>query len=300
MQLALKAFKATALSLLAFMATILTVILSGPILKFIRKSYGSIYYWTIGSVFVASLYFSNFYFPFIYVSTIWMTLGIYTELEIKKFNWKISSVVSIVLGLIFSGISSWIVTTKLGFNSLVEVRNAAQKLIEQIQVINPESEIKLDATALTELAPSNVIILLIFSLLFGAVLEKFVFNLFNGKFYEIKSDFKFVNFKNPDFLIWISLVSLLVTLLINKEQHSVAVIISENIVRVASVLYLIQGLAVTTFIFVSLRLSFVMRILGYILLIGPFILFIGFIDYWMDFRKKGLKLNPFSKSTREE
>ncbi len=207
-------------------------------------------------------------------------------------EWLKSGTVSLVLGSLVSVTGALLLSLKLGLHSLVEVKEAAHEFLNSVQSMNPES--KIDATALIQLAPSNALVLLIFALTFGVIFERKAFRWFQFFREKTVTEVRFLGFRNPDILVWISLSSYLVTLMVDKEN--LFSIVSENIFRVCLALYFLQGLAIVEVFFVSLRVSLVMRILGYLLLVGPIISILGFIDYWIDFRRRVFTLKFFSKS----
>lgn len=281
------------LTLAAALTTVLTVVLGAPFLRVLRKVYGAKTYWLLGAFLGAFFWVLGAFVPAIYLTTVWMTLGVYVELESRGQEWLKSGAMSLALGTLVSVTGVLLLSMKMGLHSLVEVKEAAHKFLMTVQTLNPEA--KVDATALIQLAPSSALVLLIFALTFGVIFERRAYRWF--QFFREKSvtEVKFLGFRNPDALVWISLSAFLVTLLVDKE--SLYSIVSENIFRVCLALYFLQGLAVVEVFFVSLRVSLVTRILGYLLLVGPIVSILGFIDYWVDFRRRVFTLKFFSKSS---
>ncbi len=100
-----------------------------------------------------------------------------------------------------------------------------------------------------------------------------------------------LGFKLPDSFIWIAMISFLFSFLdIGQKDLS---LIATNIVNIMVVLYFFQGLAVVEAFFTALKLGFFIRFITYVVfLIQLFFLVagIGLIDYWLEFRKRFIRI----------
>jgi hypothetical protein len=59
------------------------------------------FFWLKDLIFIITLLFLKMHLVLVYVGALWMTLGLYSELEKKGVDWKKSSVLSLFSGLIF-------------------------------------------------------------------------------------------------------------------------------------------------------------------------------------------------------
>jgi hypothetical protein len=107
----------------------------------------------------------------------------------------------------------------------------------------------------------------------------------------VASQLKLLEFRVPDFVIWIAMTAFLLTM----ENFNVKAleILGLNIVNVCTVLYFFQGLAIIEVSLRSFRAGALLRAVTYLLLVGqlfPAVSAIGLIDYWVDFRKRLKKM----------
>ncbi len=90
--------------------SILFSVMSAPFIRVLASTKSKIF-WLVGLVFVASLFFLKMNLVAIYVGAIWMTLGLYSELEKKGITWKKSGILSVLSGVMF-GVIAFLSITK--------------------------------------------------------------------------------------------------------------------------------------------------------------------------------------------
>jgi hypothetical protein len=133
--------------------------------------------------------------------------------------------------------------------------------------------------------PSAIAIVLILALGVGLIFERRVFSWLNLPREKIASQLKLLEYRVPDFFIWVAMIAFLLTM-VSFGGKAIA-ILAVNIVNVALVLYFFQGLAVLEVLLNSMRAGTFTRVLVYIILVGQLVLIlsiVGLIDYWLDFR----------------
>jgi hypothetical protein len=162
---------------------------------------------------------------------------------------------------------------------------SVEQFTAQVQQMNPA--VKLDASVILQQVPSAIAIILILALGVGLIFERRVFSWLNLPREKIASQLKLLEYRVPDFFIWVAMTAFLLTM-VSFGGKAIG-ILAVNIVNVALVLYFFQGLAVLEVLLSSMRAGTFTRILMYIILIGQLVLIlsiVGLIDYWLDFRTR--------------
>jgi len=100
----------------------------------------------------------------------------------------------------------------------------------------------------------------------------------------------FIDWKTPDRLVWLLIAAGFLLVF----APGVAGDIGLNLLVVLVLVYYLQGLAVATHLFVKRRLPFLLRMVGYymMLFVGPMQIIVagvGLFDLWIDFRSKYTK-----------
>ncbi len=277
----------TAISVLL---TMLTVVMGAPLMRLLRKAYGSKAYWMGGLIVTGVLWFVKAEPLAMFVGSVWMTLGVYDELEQKGLGWWVSGLTSILAGASTGALTAYGIFVKNGIQTFVEVQKAVDEFARRIESVNPK--VKVDTETLLQQIPSAVIIILILALGLGLIFERRVFIWLKMPRVKIASQLKLLEYRVPDYMIWIAMTAFLLTMV--SFGVKAIVIVSLNIVNVMVVLYFFQGLAVMEVFLNSMRAGFLTRVLAYTILVGQLFLLlsiVGLIDYWLDFRRRMINLN---------
>jgi uncharacterized protein YybS (DUF2232 family) len=150
--------------------------------------------------------------------------------------------------------------------------------------------VTIDKEALIRQIPSALVIMVIFSIWVNSILvpkiEQFLGWSANFQAHTFVSE-EFRAWKLPDTVVWAALLAAAGTFFdVNPEWvHWV----SANIFNVMVMLYFFQGLAIIVDFFVTKKVSPIWRLVTYVFIFSQLFLmvsFIGFVDLWVDFRKK--------------
>jgi hypothetical protein len=165
------------------------------------------------------------------------------------------------------------------------------------KVVGMNPGLQVDAGLLVQLIPSAVVIILVVALGVGLMFERRVFSWLNLPRERVASQLKLLEFRVPDFMIWIAMSAFLLTM----ENFNVKAleILGMNIVNVVTVLYFFQGLAILEVSLRSFKAGALLRAAIYLILVGqlfPLVSAVGLIDYWVDFRKRLRKMRLAPKS----
>lgn len=279
---------------ISVLLSLLTVVFGAPLMRVLRITYGALAYWLLGLLVAAFFWFIEAPALSVFVGSIWMTLGIYMELERKGLRWTASALIGIICGCLFFAGAALINLEQLGVHNLA----AAEALVKQFvtdKVLAMNPDLQLDAGLLVQLIPSAVVTILVVALGVGLIFERRVFSWLDLPRERVASQLKLLEFRVPDFVIWIAMGAFLLTM----ENFNVKAleILGMNIVNVATVLYFFQGLAILEVSLRSFKAGALLRAAIYIILVGqlfPAVSAIGLIDYWVDFRKRLRKMRLVS------
>jgi hypothetical protein len=279
--------KVFVLAVTSVMASMLFSFLGAPFLRAFAVSARSIVFWTVGVVFIATLFIvglsdSKVSQAAVYVGATWMTLGSYNELEKRGIHWRLAGSFSLLAGILFAAIGYFYLrSTPANADVLIQI---VTPIHEAINKAFPENPIELKA--LLGYLPGLFIASLFSALVFGFLLESRVVRLFGIQKFKVASGLKWLDFRLPDLFIWVSLFSLLFSVV--NFDNKILQTISINVLIFSSVAYLVQGLIVVEFIMRFLRFGTISKTLTYMLVflqLAPFVVLVGLIDYWADFRK---------------
>lgn len=278
--------KLLAIFSISVLLSLLTVVLGAPLMRVLRMSYGAFIYWLLGILVTTTFWFIDAPALALFVGSIWMTLGVYMELERKGLRWTASAPMGVLAGCLFFVGAGLINLERVGVHNLAGAKTLVEHFInDKIVAMNPA--LQLDAGLLFQLIPSAVVTILVVALGVGLMFERRVFSWLNLPREKVASQLKLLEFRLPDFVIWIAMTAFLLTM----ENFNVKAleILGMNIVNVVTVLYFFQGLAILEVGLRSFKAGALLRAVTYLILVGqlfPAVAAIGLIDYWVDFRKR--------------
>jgi hypothetical protein len=274
---------------LSILLSMVTVVLGAPLLRVLRKSFGPQAYWLTGLVVTGAAWLIKAQPLALFLGSIWMTLGAYTELEQKGFGWWYSGILSVLSGSVASAAGVWVAFKQNGINTYAEVQKLIEQFAQKVQDMNPS--VQLDAETLLQQTPSALIIVLVLALGVGLIFERRVFSWLNLPHEKIASQLKLLEYRLPDYFIWVAMIAFLLTMVSFGGKATATFAI--NVVNVCIVLYFFQGLAVLEVFLNSMKAGVFTRVLTYIILVGQLLLLlsvVGLIDYWVDFRGRLRKM----------
>ena len=274
------------LALISAFASVTISFLGAPFLRALSVSARSRVFWATATVLIGALLaagIADFKLSqtAIYVGAIWMTLGSYSEFEKRGVNWRTAASYAVGTGTLFALAGYFFILKGMGtsdaLNELVEPLNAA------IGKSFPGTTVTADQ--IIQLLPGALIGSLVGALALGLIFETKVAKIFGIRRERVASSLRWLEFRAPDAVIWISLVAALFSELASKHF---AGIVCLNILIVSVTVLFFQGLTVIEFVMRYYKLSFFTRAMTYLLIIlqlAPILVFVGFVDYWADFRK---------------
>jgi hypothetical protein len=273
------------LALVSVVASVMFSFLGAPLLRAFSVTTKSLVFWATAVFLIAALLVAgNTDFKVsqtaIYVGAIWMTLGSYNELEKRGVSWKWTGLVSVLSGTLFALAGYFFILKNLG--SIETVKEMLEPLIAAFAKSAPGAAITSDD--LVRLLPGIFMGSLVGALALGLMLESKAAKIFGVKRERVASSLRWLEFRAPDALIWTTLSALLLSVVTQNFWQ----ILSINILFVTLTVFFFQGMAVVEFAMRYYRLGFFTRVITYILIIlqlAPILVFVGFADYWADFRR---------------
>lgn len=277
------------LSLLGFLLTSLTVFLGAPVLRVLWSRSGSMLYWITGLI-LSPLFFQ---YEGHMALSVWVLIGLYSELESKGVRWIWSGFLSLVVGYILFAGGSIYELQKQGITSYSQfAENTKNQLAKATPGGLPPNE---SIEAVIQNMPAIAFVSLILVLVFGLSFERTVYRFFRVPRERFAGQIRFLEFKMPDIFVWIAMFSFL-----GSFQEWSGKIISTNLVFVCGFLFLLQGVAILEAFFNVIRASWFVRGLGYFLFVFQLFValaLIGFIDFWVNFRDRFRKMKSKAQTT---
>ncbi len=273
------------LSSFSVLLTMMTLIFSAPFLRAISRSYSAVVYWLLGLFVVAALGLVSAYPLQIFVGALWISVGIQLTLESKGYRWWASGICGLILGSGIGFLGTYLILNSYDLTNYTSLVDLVDGFIIENQ-LGPMVG-KVSAKNLLPILPGLFVVMIELAMGFGLIFEKSVFRWFDLPRERYVSHSSLMESRLPDGLIWFSLITVLITFVDFKVENLNS--FGMNLLSVISVLYFFQGIAILESFLKAFRIGFVGKSLIYFLLVGqllPLVSLIGFIDYWLDFRRK--------------
>lgn len=275
------------LALVSAAASVLFSFVGAPFMRALFVSAKSKIFWTTAILLVAGMFVvgsTNYKIleTAVYVGAIWMTLGAYSELEARGINWRSASVISLISGLLFTLAGYFLILKNLTTTDFLNETLEPVRL--EMNKIFPKNN--LEPGALVKYMPGVILATLFGSLALSFAFEAKIAKMFNIQRERVASGLRWLEFRLPDSIVWLTLTALL---FLGLGFDNVFVkTVSINFLIVVAVAFFFQGFAVVEFMIRFYRLGLFTRSVTYLLIILQITLtvFIGFVDYWADFRRR--------------
>lgn len=269
------------------MLTILTIILGALPLRLLRVSFGAALYWSGSVAISAALAASGEHLMGAAFATLTLLIGIYSEAE-KQYDGTFSPGAIAVLatsGLLAAAVAVWSDVTNT--NLFQAIKEVAQTIANRAIEMNPQLEMKADVIAWQ--APSFIMVVMILAL-GAALMWEHRGRRWFGMTEPAAKPKNLIAFRVPASFVWIAIASGAAALI----QHNVqwAQILGMNVLNVMVALYFLQGMAVVGHMFKTFKVSPFWQTLWYIILfvqLFPLVAFVGFADFWFEFRERTKK-----------
>lgn len=274
--------KYLALAVITTAMSVLFSLMSAPFLRVLASTKAKLF-WLFGLVLVSALFVFQFQIVAVYVGAIWMTLGLYSQLEQLGMGWKKTSFLSILAGVLYSVVSVYAITIHSAESQII--KHMTEPILQTLKQVLPEE--KFEAQAILVFLPGLMAASLISTLATAFVFESRVSGLFNIRREKVASGLKWLEFRLPDSFMWVTLFSLLFSIV--ETPIKLVQVASINLAIISVVAYFFQGLATVEFAMRFYRFGRITKLLIYFLILTwalPFVAAVGFADYWIDVRTR--------------
>lgn len=274
-------------TLIATVLTALFVFLGSPFLRVLRSVFGAAKYWVAMVVLGVGFWLSGAQPVALLLVSVWATIGLYSEAEERGFAgfWVAAGAVIAGSATLILGMISWARVS--GFDVVELLSQGIDSLAQQMATTSGSSAIKLDSHAIISQTPSAVVLLMMVSLGLALMLDRRASLMLDLRLERVATHMRLLEFKNPDALIWLTMISFLGSFI--KIQPPLVGLVASNVFNVTMGLYFFQGLAVLEVSFLAFRVGSFTKFLVYFFIVGQlfFLLsLVGVIDYWVDFRAR--------------
>jgi hypothetical protein len=188
------------------------------------------------------------------------------------------------------GVVVWLFGTQIVFSYLNQTWAAESRAFAEIiqsQLVKAAgADIGVTAEQIQMQFPGSLLSFFILFLGFSVGFERKAHALFGVPFERYAGQLRPLEFRVPDFLLWVVLFGILFSIF---DQVRWLQIIGENIITIGLAIYFFQGLAILEVFLLFLRVHPFLKFFTYFTLVGQLLLVIsaiGFIDFWLDLRKK--------------
>lgn len=283
----LDSLKFVILHALAVVFSSVTYVCGAIPIMVVRQAYGRLGFFAGVTVAASALFYLDQTFLAFTFVCLALLVGIYSEMEQGGATPAGAGLLSV---LFVSGVTAIFSSVYVQYNQLSLVSVLRVKILEllaQLRDINPNIQIEVD-TVMGQL-PSGILSALIFSLAISVISYRSLAGIMRVDIRE-RYHSNLLTFELPNLCIWLTILGIaLVGLNLPGEYYK---LVGLNLLNVMIVLYFFQGLAITISFFRAFRVGPFWQFAWLVLLVLQlFVLvsLIGFVDYWLDFRKRMYK-----------
>jgi hypothetical protein len=276
------------LALVGVFLTLLIAILGAPFLRVLWTRFGSVAYWLTGLALTPAFALSGGYVA----ASVWVLIGLFSELEARGIRWVWNSILSLVVSFVVLGSGAFYELHSKGITTYSQFAESSKSFVETSTPVGHPLRENLDA--LLQILPALAFMILILILAHGLVFEGWVCGLFRIPRERFAGQIRFLEFKLPDVMVWVGMISFLGSFLDWPGK-----VVSTNIVYVCGLLFFLQGMAILESFFIVLRTGWFVRGISRILFIlqSLVLVLVGFMDFWIDFRGRFRKLGSKAQTT---
>lgn len=267
-------------------ASLLVTLLSGSFLflapipaRYLHINHGRLVYWAFSII--SSLAIAIFAPQWaIAHAGVLLLMGLYTELEEQKVSTFYSATSAILLTGLVVFLAALVWGKITGISTLTALKTNVSEVVSQYKSLRGTKEPDLDVATVLSLMPAIAAGTLMIMVFVGTV------------FVRTAASLRAREFQVPASFIWVFIVSLAGTFLLDPVKQFYAQKIMSNVLFFSLAAYYFQGLAILGFYFNKLRINYFLRtVLFFAIGIHLFIFVagLGLSDLWFEYRSKALK-----------
>lgn len=262
-----------------------------PFLRILRNVHGRRLYWLSGLATVGLLVSLKAFGAAVFLIALWLVIGAFAEFEERGLAnfWTGNFVIWLGALVAWQGP---VLLEQVGISppnqSLQENLEAFVRQLEK----EPSQKAWIEAFGLTTEAllaqlPSMLALLFLICFAFSLIFDRRIALLAGFRFEQIAGTPRLIDFRVPDWLVWLFMLSFLFSFL--QLGSWTLSVVALNTLQYLLGIYLFQGLAVLETALLIFRVGPFFRALLYIFIVGQlfFLLsLVGLADFWVDFRRR--------------
>ena len=283
--------------LLSGVLTAVTAVFGGVPLKVLRHRLGRLPYFVLVAVATAGLY---YILPMlgIYYFAIGVLIELQCEFEELSDDAFASHFLALIstLMLLAGGLMLW--SAQRGFSWIHLLEDNLSQALQSFKGIG-KNDAALSVSEVVVQLPSAVTILLALNQFFASIFEK-IWTPRSWRLHSKPTPKSLGNFTVPAFMVWLTIFAVLGAF--GRLAPAWLERVSLNFVNVSVLLFFFQGFAITVQFLRMLKINRVWRLFFLVFLSLQLFLvisFIGFVDFWMNFRERLKKRTAQLKSNAE-
>jgi Predicted membrane protein (DUF2232) len=253
-------------------------------MRTIRRAFGRTAFW------LALLALSGLFFAVklpvqgVFLLLLTIMVGVFAEVEEHGGSIFSSAIVGVLasLGVMAVGATLWLKQSNTTIVS--QVKAYANEMATQAQAVNPEVTLNVDTLIRT--MPSAIVVTLLVAMAVALVWDRPV-----GAFFRVArttpaTGDKLRSFRVPDAFVWLVVASIFAAFF--KHGSALGETVGLNVFYTLVAIYFFQGVAVIAQGFKTFKVGTFWQFLWCLIIIVQFyaVAFLGFADYWIDFRSR--------------
>lgn len=268
--------------LISLLTTLLTAsfLFMAPLgARYLHVSFNRIFYWSF-SILSAVVLLAFFPQWALAQMSVFLLMGLYSELESQKVSrfYSALSAVAISVIAVFFSLSLWSQSQKIALSTFLKKQIASTVMLSP-QMKGLSSSV--DATQIVSVMPAFLAFIFMILVFFGILFVR----------QEGRQD-KLSTFKIPDQLVWVLVLALAGTFLLDVQKVFILQKVAVNALFVLLCFYYFQGLAVLGFFMHRARFNYFLKVAIFFVLafhLFAVVVALGISDVWLNYRAKILK-----------
>ncbi len=284
MQNAKAPFKFVGLLTLAALLTPFTGLLGAIPMRTLRRVYGRSPFWCAFLAMSAAFIVAQMPAQGVFLLLLTLLIGVYAEVEAHGETVFSSALVAVLTSLGLTAVGATLFLMRSGSSLMAEMKTYVLQAAHEAAAMN--ADVSLDPETLVRTMPAAIVITLVVAMGLALIWDGLVATMFRlPRASETISD-RLRAFQIPDIFIWITTASIFAAYY--KHGNLLAETIGLNVFYAMVALFFFQGAAVIAQGFRTFKVGAFWQTIWIVMMIIQFyaIAFLGFADYWVDFRTR--------------
>jgi hypothetical protein len=211
-------------------------------------------------------------------------IGVYAEVEEHGEGVFVSGLTAVCSSLGLTAVAATLWLMRSGSSLIAQTKAYALVMVEEMTKVNPD--VQIDVETLVRTMPSAIVITLVLALGLALIWDRVAAALFRVHRAPMAVSEALRAFALPDIFVWITTASIFAAYY--KHGNALAETIGLNVFYTMVALYFFQGVAVIAQGFRTFKVGPVWQMIWAVMIVLQFyaVAFLGFADFWIDFRSR--------------